>query len=290
MIRVYTVSRKELQSGEISSSETLNNLGSKCDWLWIDGSDLDESETKIVSSFFRIEEKTLNDITKGKISPSYERYRDYVLISIPSVEFEKKLRVHPISMIIKERMLITLRDKCDTPLIGKIAETLGGYMVENGEAHPSFVVNRLFREIADQNSKAMISLRELIDEVEEKALAKPWDKAITHSVFRLKKEVNTLRRLLWIEKELMSDVKERVIPHVQLDEEARLILTDAIGNVERELEFVDSYSRTLDSILRLQDLGVIHRLERTLIYLTIMLLLLNVLIIIGEYILSTFLR
>jgi len=285
MIRVYTVSRKKLQSGDILSSKTLNNLSNKVDWLWIDGSDLDQKETKIISNFFGIEEKIFNEITKGKIFPCCERHRDYVLISIPSIEFEKELHVHPISLIIKEKMLITLRDECDTTLIGEVVETLGGYMVENGEAHLSFVVNRLFREIADQNSSAMMSLKELIDNVEEKALAKPWDKSVTHSVFRLKKEISTLHRLLWVEKELMSDVKESVIPHIELDEEAKLIVGDAIDDIERELEFVDSYSRTLDAILRLQDLGLIHRVERNLIYLTAVILLLTVISIILTIIL-----
>jgi Mg2+ and Co2+ transporter CorA len=285
MIRVYTVSRKKLQSGDILSSNTLNNLRNKVDWLWIDASDLDKKETKIISNFFGIEEKIFNEITKGKIFPCCERYRDYVLISIPSVEFEKELHVHPISVIIKEKMLISLRNECDTPLIGKVVETLGGYMVENGVAHPSFVVNRLFREIADQNSRALMSLRELIDEIEEKALAKPWDKSVTHSVFKLKKEISTLHRLLWVEKELMSDVKESVIPHVELDEEARLIVGDAIDDIERELEFIDSYGRTLDGILRLQDLGLIHRVERNLIYLTAVILMLTVISIILTIIL-----
>ncbi|MFB0514905.1 MAG: CorA family divalent cation transporter [Candidatus Bathyarchaeia archaeon] len=286
MIRVYTVSRKKLQSGDILSSNTLNNLSNKVDWLWIDASDLDKKETKIISTFFGIEEKIFNEITKGKIFPCCERYRDCVLISIPSIEFEKALQVHPISVIIKEKMLITLRNECDTRLIGKVVETLGGYMVENGEVHPSFVVNRLFREIADQNSEAMMSLRELIDEVEEKALAKPWDKSVTRSVFRLKKEISTLHRLLWVEKELMSDVKEHVIPYVELDEEARLILGDAIDDIERELEFVDSYGRALDGILRLQDLGLIHRVERNLIYLTAVILLLTIISIILSIILK----
>jgi Mg2+ and Co2+ transporter CorA len=286
MIRAYTVSEKKLQSGDILSLETLKNLSEKVDWLWIDGSDLEEKETEIISSFFRIEEKFLNNITKETISTRCERHSDCALISIPSIEFEKALQVHPISVIIKEKMLITLRNECDTRLIGKIVETLGSYMVENGEVHPSFVVNRLFREIADQNSEAMMSFKELIDEVEEEALAKPWDKSVTHSVFRLKKEISTLHRLLWVEKELMSDVKERVIPYIELDEEAKLILADAIDDVNLELEFIDSYGRALDSILRLQDLGSIHRLERTLIYLTIMLLLVDVLIIIGEFILA----
>jgi len=286
MIRVYTVARKKLQSGDIFSSSTLKNLSNNVDWLWIDGSDLDEKETKIVSNFLRIEGKILNDVTKGKIFPSCERYRDYVLIYIPFVEFVETLRVHPISIIMKEKTLVTTRDEYSTKLIGKVVETLGGYMIENGKAHPSFVVNRLFREIADQNSKAMMSLKELIDNIEEKALAKPWDKSVTHSVFRLKKEISTLHRLLWVEKELMSDVKEHVIPYVELDEEAKLILGDAIDDIERELIFVDSYGRALDSILRLQDLGLIHRVERNLIYLTAMILLLTVISIILSIILK----
>jgi len=89
MIRVYTVARKKLQTGDIVSSSALNGLRKKVDWLWVDGSDLDKKETEIISDSFRIQEEIFNDITKGKISPSYERYTDYVLISIPSIEFEK---------------------------------------------------------------------------------------------------------------------------------------------------------------------------------------------------------
>lgn len=280
MIRVYTVMGKKLQSGDVTSLKTLHGLGNKADWFWADCLDLDNKETTIISNFFRIEAKVLNDIKKGKIYPSYERYRDYVLISIPFVEFGKTLQVHSVSVIMKEKMLITSRNEYSTKLIERVVETLGGYMTESGEVHPSFVLSRLFREVADQNSKAMISLKELIDKVEEKALAKPWDKSVTHSVFGIKREISTLHRLLWVEKELMCDVKERVIPHVELDEEARLIVGDAIDDVDRELEFVDSYSRTLDSILRLQDLGLIHRVERTLIYLTAIILLLNMILII----------
>ncbi len=280
MIRVYSVAGKKLQSGEIVSSEALHDLSSKVDWLWIDCVNLDNKETTIISNFFGVEAKILDDIKKGKTYPSCERCRGYSLVSIPFVEFGKKLQVHPISVIIKEKKMITLRNEYSTKLVGKVVETLGSYIIENGEAHPSFVVSRLFREIAEENSKAMMSLKEQIDKVEERALENPKDRSVTRSVLGLKREVFTLHRLLWIEKELISDAKECVIPYVKLDEEARLILADATDDVDRELEFVDSYSRTLDSILRLQDLGLIHRVEKTLIYLTATILLLTIVSII----------
>ncbi len=291
MIRVYyTVAGKKLHSSDISSSKALHDLSSKVDWLWVDCSDLDDKETAILSEFFGIETNILNNVKKEKIDPSCERYRDYALISIPFVEFGNALQLHPMSVIVKERIIITSRDAYSTKLVGKLVETLRSYMIENGGIELSFIVGRLLREVANENSKAMMSIKEQIDKIEEKTLEKPWQKSVTHSVFKLKRELFTLHRLLWVERELMSDVRERVVPHIKIDEEAELIIHDAIDDIDRELEFADSYSRSLDSILTLQDLGSIHRVERTLIFITIMILLLDIFLIIGEYILSTMVK
>ncbi|NIR86759.1 hypothetical protein GWO13_03985 [Candidatus Bathyarchaeota archaeon] len=280
MIRVYyTVAGKKFYSKDIASAKALHDLSSKADWLWVDCSDLNNKETLILSQFFGIESNILNNLKKGKFQPSCERYLDYVLISVPFVEFGNALQLHPITMIMKEKTLITARNSYSTKLIGKVVETLEGYIGEGEKANISFIVSRLFREVADENSKAMISIKEQIDKVEEEALEKPGDKSIALSVFRLKREVFALHRLLWVERELMSDARERVVPHIKIDEEAELIIHDAIDDIDRELEFVDSYGRTLDSILRLQDLGLIHRVERTLIFLTSIILVLDLILL-----------
>jgi hypothetical protein len=58
-----------------------------------------------------------------------------------------------------------------------------------------------------------------------------------------------------------------------------MIVNDAINDIDRELEFVNSYGSTLDSILRLQDLGLIHSVEKTLIFLTSIILVLDVILL-----------
>ena len=203
-----------------------------------------------------------------------------LIISIPFVNLRKGLRLHPMFMIVKEKMLITWRDERSSKSIEAVVKTLEDCATEGEKADPSFIVSRLFSEVADENSKVMVSLRELIDGVEGEALEKPWRKAVTRSVFGLKKGISTLHRLLWVEKELMSDVKEGTVPHIRLTKEAKLIMDDAIDDIDRELGFIDSYGRTLDAVLRLQDLGLIHRVERTLIHLTAIILLTNIILII----------
>jgi len=175
--------------------------------------------------------------------------------------------------------LITSRNGYSTKLVGKVVETLEGYIAEGEEANLSFIVSRLFREAARENSEAMMSIKEKIDKIEEEALERPREKSIARSVFRLKREIFTLHRLLWVEKELMSDVKECVVPHVEPNEEAKMIVNDAINDIDRELAFVDSYGGTLDSILSLQDLGLIHRVEKTLIFLTSIILVLDIILL-----------
>ena len=61
-----------------------------------------------------------------------------------------------------------------------------------------------------------------------------------------------------------------------------MIIEDASDDITRELEFVDSFNRSLDSILRLEDLGAIHRVESNLVLLTWALVILTIVLVLIE--------
>jgi hypothetical protein len=73
-----------------------------------------------------------------------------------------------------------------------------------------------------------------------------------------------------------------MIPRIKLDEKAKSIVDNAIENINREIDFIDSYNRSLDSILTLQDLASIHRVESSINYLTIILVVGTIILIILE--------
>lgn len=280
MIRAYSVMEKEFFLTDVVSQNELDDLIGKVEWLWVDCSDLDDEETMIIQGLLGIETKILSEIEKGRIHPSYEKCRDYTWISTPFVDLKNELELHPMSIFVKESLLVTLRNERSSEFIGSAIKTLKDFVEEGKKVKLCFIVSRLLHEMAVQNSKSMVSFRELLDRIEEEALEKPRSKAVTHSVFKLKRLVSSLHRLLWVEKELISDIREGVIPHVKLTREAKMIVDDAMDDINRELEFVDSYYRSLDSILTLQDLSLIHGVERTLLYLTVIILVMNALLII----------
>jgi Mg2+ and Co2+ transporter CorA len=285
VIRVYTVKNKELLETEVNSKKEMDKIASKVKRAWVDCSDLDENETKIVADLLGVEAKTLNGIENGKIRPHYEKCLDetcpfYTWISTPVVEFTDKLVLHPMSIILKERFLVTLRSNYSDRLIESTLRTFKSLAPE--QRKPTVILCKLIHEIIDENSGAMVSTRDLIDKLEEEAMEGKKEKDITASVFKLKRNLSTLHRLLWAEKEMLSDIDIGVIPNLNLVPEAKLIIEDASDDISRELEFVDSFNRSLDSILRLEDLGSIHRVESNLVTLTVALVILTIVLILLE--------
>jgi Mg2+ and Co2+ transporter CorA len=285
VIRVYTVKHKELFETDVHSKKEMDNIVAKVKRAWVDCPDLDEKEIRIMSDLLGVEATTLNGIENGTIRPHYAKCFDetcpyYTWISTPVVEFTDELKLHPMSIILKERFLVTLRSKYSERLIESTIRTFKALHPEGRK--PTVILCKLIHEIIDENSGAMVSIRDLIDCIEAEAMEEPSKKFVTKSIFKLKRSLSTLHRLLWAEKEMLSDLDLGVIPNLELVTEAKLIVEDASDDITRELEFVDSFNRSLDSILRLQDLGSIHGVETKLVYLTIALVVLTALLILLE--------
>jgi len=285
VIRVYTVKNKELFETDVHSKKGMDNIVAKVKRAWVDCTDLDEKEIRIVSDLLGVEATTLNGIENGKIRPHYAKCFDemcpyYTWISTPVVEFTDELELHPFSIILKERFLVTLRSKYSERLIESTLRTFNA--LSPGQRKPTVILCKLVHKIIDENSGAMVSIRDLIDNIEAEAMEEPSKKSVTKSIFKLKRNLSTLHRLLWAEKEMLSDLDLGVIPNLELVTEAKLIVEDASDDIARELEFVDSFNRSLDSILRLQDLGSIHRVETKLVFLTLGLIILTIALILIE--------
>jgi len=285
LIRVYYVKEKKLVVNNVKSQEELNALAGEVERAWVDCWDCNDDETTIISKLLGVEARTLDGIENGKVRPSYAKCRDeecpyYTWISTPVVEFAGKLKLHPLSIILKERFLITLRTGHSSRIIDSAIRRFK--ILREEERKPSVTLAGLLAEIIDENSTPMLSIRGLIDKIEEEALEKPRKKAITQSIFKLKRGLSTLQQLLWAEKELLSDLIAGVIPRLRLAPEAKPIVEDSVDDVNRQLEILDSYNTSLDSILRLQDLGSIHRVETNLFYLTISLVVLTAILIMLE--------
>ena len=283
MIWTYTITKSnKLQARDAHSLSELQKLSEKANWLWIDCLEPNDEELEIIANLLK-ETKIVSIVKKRQIFLQYEKINDYLLISMPSVTFKDKLETSPVYVLTKEKILLTIRGEGSSKSIDNALKTFQDCISRvKCSVFSSFIISRLFYELTNKNLNVILVLRERIDELEERTLAKPGDKRIGKAVFALKREMSALERILWVQRGVMLDVREGVIPTVESSEIDKQTLSYALNNISRELSLINSYDNALDSILSLQDLGMIHRVERTLIYLTLLTLLVNIIMILLE--------
>ena len=284
---------KDFVATDVTSLTQLMDVASN-QWVWVDIFAPNEKEREIISGllgnepeivekFKKMMDEPLNIHSEGCILCSYGKIHEYVSVTIPSISLDEQLLVYPIVLAKKKKMIITWGEEGHNH--SKIIKTTIRRLREGVEAeqdlNTSLVISVLFHEIAIKNSNVLLCIRERIDQMEEQALEN-GGKHLIRSVFSLKKMISSLYRLMIEEKDFMLDVDKSVIPRIKLDKKSKPIVDEAIEIIDRELDFMDSYTRTLDSILTLQDLASIHKVESSINYLTIVLVIGTAILILLE--------
>lgn len=282
------VKRNELQAQDLTSLNQLKNLEREVEWLWVDALTPDEKEIEIILELMENEKTVISDIKDKSYNllslyTGYEKLHDYTLLSIPYAEIGEEPEMHPAYIVIKENLIFTWG--CEhwhwPKLMQTVIRKVRNQVNENTKTSMIFILSRLFYEVSNRNSKSLAAFRELVDKVEEESLEKGGKKSV-NSVFGLKRQLSTLHRLLCSQKELVSDAKAGIIPNVKPDEDAETVLEESFDSISSGLELIDSYDRGLDSVLYLLNLGSIHRVETSINYLTIMLVILTIILIALE--------
>lgn len=278
---VYGTKGKKVHACDIHSLEELKELKKKFDWLWIDCLEPSAKEFETISHLISIEPKVLEDMKNNRTFSRYKKFDDYTLLSISFAVMQKELKTYPIYIIINQKMLLTLRSKESSIPVEYAIQAMKDSLSEIQGIEPSFILCEILRETTNKNLDVVMELREIIEKLEEKAMAKP-SKTTINEVFALKRQIATFCRLLWTEQQMVGSLKNGLVPNIKLCEKSVLGLEDAMDNVSRELEFLNSYDNALDGVLRLQDLSMIHKVERTLIYLTVIIVIMNIFLILLE--------
>ena len=293
MIWIYYVNGTDFVAADVTSFSQLMEIA-RDHWIWIDIFSPDEKELEILTELLGNEPEVVENFKKmmtnhldiqyeGPELCNYKRINKFGSVVLPSIALDEKLTVYPIILAKKKKMIVSWAEEGNnhSKIIKKTIKRLREGVETKQNLNSSLVISVLFHEVAIKNSNEIINIREKIDQLEEQAL-ESGGKALAQSVFSLKKMISGLYRLMIKEKAFMLDVDKSVLPLINLNQKSKPIVDEAIGIIDREIDFIDSYSRTLDSILTLSDLTSIHKVENSINTLTIVLVIGTVILILFE--------
>lgn len=282
MISTYTLSQAKLQPQNITSISEIKELAKKTGWAWVDCTDPNEEETQMLAEL--VEDKDVESIIKSKkILSTYEKINGFVIIQLIQIDFKERLETYPLYVFVNGQIMVTVRtEKMVTPIMSTLDTLQDCIKKVTCETSSSFVISRLFHEIVNENLNIIVTLRDRISEMEQGALKKSTDKNIDEQVFALKREITKFERILWNQREILLAIQEGLVPLIQTAEIDKNALNHTVSNLSRELSLMSAHSNALDNVLTVRGLGMIHRVETNLIYLTFVLIILTVLTILLQ--------
>jgi len=277
-MKVYAIKNGSFFEDQLESLNQLKSVEGESDFIWIDTVDPNSKELKFTSKLLGEDVKTSELIKNGLPLPRYRISNNLVIMSFSVVSWNEKFLTFPIYIFVGQKTMWTFRTAESSEPVDYVLQNLE----TTSNMTPVQLLNELLLEIANSNLEVLVQLREIIENLEEKAIDEPSNKQTLKRVFDLKRQLAHFYRLVSSEKQLITELKDGFIPKIKVSKSELVVLNDAMSSLTQELEFLNYYDSSLDGVLRLQELGSIHKLDVRVINLTIIIAVLTVLILLID--------
>jgi magnesium transporter len=231
------------ESYNVSKLESLHNLNTLTSderltyWVEIKGFK-SEVMFETLSVDWKINKLILEDITRTYQRPKYEEYGayDFAISRMLYLDEENNLENEQLSFILTKRILFTFQDQysdCLGPIRNRLAIGKGNIRIGG----TSYLMYALMDLIVDEYFAVLGAWGDDLDKIEDRLFEKP-DKSIMYDTQLIKRNLITVRRIAWPERDKMNDILRTDSPLI--DEQAKVYIRDAYDHCIQIIDMVES--------------------------------------------------
>ncbi|MEJ5996054.1 magnesium/cobalt transporter CorA [Pedobacter sp. Du54] len=187
---------------------------------------------------YNINKLVIEDITTTYQRPKFEEYEkyDFAISRMLFLDPDNNLENEQLSFILMKNILFTFQDKyedCLQPIrarleIGKGNIRLGG---------SSYLMYALMDMVIDQYFTVLGTWSEQLDTIEDRLFEKP-DKSIMYDTQIIKRNLITLRRVAWPERDKVNDILRS--DSKLIDEKTKVYIRDAYDHCIQIIDMIES--------------------------------------------------
>lgn len=213
-------------------------------WIPLIGKAHEETE-RILTDVFRCHPLLVEDCIAKNQRPKLDRYENHLLLTF--FHIRRDLSLVEMEHVIGPNYVITVcADEVDS-----IAEAAADFK-RNELRHMEFsgaILYRLLDKCVDDYIIVSDKIDDKIEKYEQAIIVNPHVK-ISGEVFRLKRRLHTLRRILFDERNAIGELSHQRFPYSR--KEADVYFTDIHDHISQVLDSIDSFRDSLTGLLDLQ--------------------------------------
>jgi magnesium transporter len=243
----------------------IESLTADDEFFWLDLAGPSAEDVKRLAERFGWHELAVEDLLSFRQRPKMDRYDDYMLLvfygarpgddGVPAL-----IEVH---LIVSGSYVITVRHaNCDE------LDELQRRSAAKPGASEQYIVYAVLDALTDTFFPVLSSIDEEIDRLEDDIVTKPTDEQLQR-VFRLKRGLVALRRVVTPQRDLAARTIEEIVDLPGLDPDTRDYFRDVYDHLIRISDLIDSYRDLLTGAMDVYLSTVSNRLNVAMKQLTV---------------------
>ena len=237
--------------------EQLRAWTAKQGLLWLDASPAEPADVAYLSAALHLHPLVIEDIEQRNQRPKVDEYDGYTFVVLFGAvrDATGELLLAEVHILLGEGWLATVSDT-QVPALRQLSSACDK-RPEIGQAGASMLFQRICDALVDSVFPILDEVDDEIDHIENNIVERA-DVRTVSDIFRLKRDLSVLRRVLGPERDLLQLLSG---PRTaRLDAETQLYLRDVYDHAVRMVEQVDSYRDILTGALDVYLSSVSNRL------------------------------
>jgi len=259
-----------LEKRQLPSLEAcpLPKPGPAVTWINVDG----VSQVEVLQHFgscFGIHPLVLEDILATDQRPKAEDYDSYLYVVLKMLTLDEKtgeIRAEQLSVILGEHYLLSFQEGLEGDVFGPVRARLKNEKSRLRVTGPDYLLHALLDVIVDNYFLVLEKLAERIEGIEDELIENPTT-ATVQGIYRLKREMLFLHKVVWPLREVVGSLQRR---DSQLIQDATVIyLRDLYDHTIQVVDTLETLRDMLSGMLDIYLSSVSNRLNEVMKVLTI---------------------
>jgi magnesium transporter len=239
---------KVLENG-IPLAEISEVLKRPSEMLWIDVLTPSAEDLRLIQDEFGFHDLAMEDVSRQSQRPKIEIYDDYIVIIfyalLPGKESTETATMEQLGMFVGSNYVVTVHDQV-IPVLDETSARWCANVEQLGESNIALLVYSILDAIVDGYFPIVDGISDRLDELENQIFTQ-FSVASQQEIFRIKKELVTIRRVVAPERDVMNVILRREMPI--FDTPVLVYFQDLYDHILRVTDAVDTYRDLLSSAL-----------------------------------------
>ncbi|MDJ0708564.1 MAG: magnesium/cobalt transporter CorA [Leptolyngbyaceae cyanobacterium MO_188.B28] len=222
-----------------------------------------------LGDIFHLHPLVLEDIVNVPQRPKVEIHGDQLIIITRMMFFvpsNKRFVSEQISFVLGEHYLLTVQEEpaydCFEPIRSRIKQGKGAIRHMGAD----YLAYALLDAIVDGFFPVLEAYGERLEDLEDEVVAHPNQKTL-REIYRLKREMSTLRRLIWLQRDTLASLLRNHGDFISQDLD--IYLRDCYDHAVQLLDIVESYKEACAGLMNIYLSAVSNRMNEVMKTLTV---------------------